>query len=158
MSTQSLTTCSVRAWQKLYTPDPPPWFEKTASGSAQNSCVLVAKTGSTTWTGDHTGRPQPNSENSFKVCQTMIWHVMTYHIIKQSESSTCLKVGVGVSCVVPSVLIISTRKLSNWGSQVPEPLLMLTATCALKAQISQGLGPFSRLNFWKLTAKVLNVL
>ena len=41
-----------------------------------------------------------------------------------------------------SVLIISTRTFSNGGSQIPEPLLMLTSTCPVKVQISQGLGPF----------------
>ena len=43
---------------------------------------------------------------------------------------------------IRSVLIISIRKISNCGSQIPEPSLMFNSTCPLKVQISQGLGPF----------------
>ena len=37
--------------------------------------------------------------------------------------------------------MISIRIVSSSGSQIPEPLLIFTSKCALKAQISQGLGP-----------------
>ena len=43
-----------------------------------------------------------------------------------------------------SALIASTRTNPNGGSRLQEPLLALAATCHLKVQISQGLGPF----FW----------
>ena len=41
------------------------------------------------------------------------------------------------------------RKNSNWGSQIPESLLMFTSTCSLKAQISQGLGTFLQIGLPK---------
>ena len=44
-----------------------------------------------------------------------------------------------------SVLISSTRKTSDRGSRIPEPLTMLTSKWFLKVQISQGAGPCSSL-------------
>ena len=38
-------------------------------------------------------------------------------------------------------------KLRVW---IPESLPIFTSKCSLKIQISEGLGPFSRLDFWKL--------
>ena len=39
-----------------------------------------------------------------------------------------------------SLLTISSRKISNRGSQIPEPMLMFTLTCPLKVQISLSTG------------------
>ena len=47
--------------------------------------------------------------------------------------------------VARSVLPISIRWISNWGSRIPETLLVFTSKCPLKVQISQGLGPFSQI-------------
>ena len=41
-----------------------------------------------------------------------------------------------------SVLISSMGNISNAGSRIPEPLLMLTSKCPLKVQVSQVLGTF----------------
>ena len=38
--------------------------------------------------------------------------------------------------------MISIRKISNWGSQIPEQLLIFTSKWPLRVQISQELGPF----------------
>ena len=50
-----------------------------------------------------------------------------------------------------SVLMISTRKVSNRGSWIPEPLLLLPSECRLKAQISQGLGPLFQIQLLIIT-------
>ena len=49
-----------------------------------------------------------------------------------------------------SVLIISLRNISNWGSQIPQPSLISTSNCPLKLQISQWLGPYFHIEFWQL--------
>ena len=46
-----------------------------------------------------------------------------------------------------SVLILSIHKVSVWGSQILEPLLIYTSTYPVRVQISQELGSFSRFNF-----------
>ena len=40
-------------------------------------------------------------------------------------------------------------EISDWGSQIAEPLLMLTAKCPLKVQISQGPGLLIQLELLK---------
>ena len=41
------------------------------------------------------------------------------------------------------------RKVSKWGSQIPEPVLIFTSEHPLKAQISQGLGPSLQIELLK---------
>ena len=48
-----------------------------------------------------------------------------------------------------SVLVSSIRTISDRGSQIPEPLILLTSECPLEVQISQGLGPFSQVELNK---------
>ena len=48
-----------------------------------------------------------------------------------------------------SVLMISTCRISNWGSQIPAPFYMFTSRCPLKVQMSQGLGTFFQIELWK---------
>ena len=51
--------------------------------------------------------------------------------------------------VLRSVLIISTRRTSNGGPQIPEPVPTLPSKRPLKVQISQGLGPFLQIELLK---------
>ena len=51
---------------------------------------------------------------------------------------------------IRSVLITSICNISNRGSQIPEPLLLVTSTCPLKFKSPRGWANLSRLNFWKL--------
>ena len=48
-----------------------------------------------------------------------------------------------------SVLIVSIRRHSNGGSQIPEPLLIVNSQCPLKVRIVQGLGPFFQIELFK---------
>ena len=52
--------------------------------------------------------------------------------------------------------MISIRTISNRGSRIPEPLLVFTSKCPLKAQISQGLGPFVQIQLLKTGSIVQN--
>ena len=54
-----------------------------------------------------------------------------------------------------SVPILSIRRHSNRGSQIPEPLLMFTSGCPSKLQVSQGLGPFFQIELLK-TGRTIN--
>ena len=52
--------------------------------------------------------------------------------------------------------VTQIHKTSDCGSQIPEPLRILTWTCPLKVQISQGLGPFFHVKLlWKLALGAL---
>ena len=54
------------------------------------------------------------------------------------------------SCALRSALMILICKISNRGSQIPEPLLMFNSKRPLKVQISRGLGPFFHIELLKL--------
>ena len=66
--------------------------------------------------------------------QTPVSHP-TLHLPAIQMRVRCCSWSVGL----PSALIISIRKISIWGSQILEPMLMFTSKCPLEVQISQGL-------------------
>ena len=53
--------------------------------------------------------------------------------------------------------MISIRNIFNGGSQIPEPLLMFTSTCLLKAQVSQGLGHSFQIELGNFTSQDFGV-
>ena len=65
----------------------------------------------------------------------VIWHGMSFQNV--------------MSCNEWSVSILSLRIRSNWGSQIPEPLLGFTSKCPLTFRMAQGLCPFFKLQLLK---------
>ena len=60
-----------------------------------------------------------------------------------------------------SALLISTREISNRGSNIQEPLLAFASKCPLKVQISQEPGPFVQIELLKtdrIAVLVLEIL
>ena len=130
------------------------WLTETACGSQGRSCRSMGswtRSGALVPVGVSTvsssfAAPPSAKTKPLDLCNPP-YHFWAARVVAQGDRARNLFVSnFHVSTLGPvvlrSALIISIRKNSNGESQIPEPLLILTSKCPLRAQISQGLARF----------------